>query len=105
MRIQILLIADDPRWIDTVTTAAHLIDKLARPTARDPIDTSSILGHQPSAMLVRISRRDFDAAADAIAAILDGCQREWAGHARIIIEERDTADLAREPITRHLGQP
>ena len=97
--VELLIVAEAAASLELVTQRAHAMGEAILACAEDTVDVSTVLGRK-QAMLSRVTRRDFDAAVDALTPILVAL-RQVQG-VRIEMEVKHYRDLALKPITRHL---
>ncbi len=97
--VEVLLIAESPTALEHVTTRAHAIGAAILTSGQDMVDVCSVLGRR-QAMLIRTTRRDFDAAVDSLTPML--LELREADGVRLEMESKRHDELTERPITRHL---
>lgn len=97
--VELLIIAESSTTFDQVTAHAHAMGEAIIAHGQDMVDVSSVLGDR-QAMLIRTTRRDFDAAVDALTPML--VELRAVKGVRVEMESKHRDELAERPITRHL---
>ncbi len=98
--VELLIIAESAAMAERATCSAYAISQALLDRGQDTVDVCAVLGSR-QAMLIRTTRRDFDAAVDALTPML--VELRAVEGIRVEMESKHHAELTERPITRHLA--